>query len=59
MNLCDECEECYFPFDGTCMIDDKPVKMGDKCHKESKFIGYRDKDGYLVLPADWDDEQIQ
>ena len=28
-------------------------------YDEDDFIGYRDKDGYLVLPADWDDEQIQ
>lgn len=25
---------------------------------EDDFIGYRDKDGYLVLPKDWDDEAV-
>lgn len=27
-------------------------------HKESDFIGYRDKDGFLVLPKEWDDEAV-
>lgn len=26
--------------------------------KESDFIGYRDKDGILVLPKDWDDGEV-
>lgn len=26
-------------------------------YQESDFVGYRDKDGYLVLPKDWDDEE--
>lgn len=26
--------------------------------KESDFVGYRNKDGLLVLPMDWDDEEI-
>lgn len=43
------------PFYKSKIQDRRPVKMGDKCHKESKFIGYRDKDGYLVLPTDWDE----
>lgn len=25
---------------------------------DDSFIGYRDKDGYLVLPGDWDDEAV-
>ncbi|WP_296920733.1 Panacea domain-containing protein [Megasphaera sp.] len=26
-------------------------------YKETDFVGYRDKDGYLVLPKEWDDEE--
>lgn len=29
-----------------------------KQFKESDFIGYRDEDGLLVLPKEWNDEQI-
>lgn len=29
-----------------------------KNFKESDFIGYRDKDGVLVLPKEWDDGEI-
>lgn len=29
-----------------------------KQFKEDDFIGYRDSDGVLVLPKDWDDEEI-
>ena len=25
-------------------------------YQENHFAGYRDKDGYLVLPKEWDDE---
>ena len=25
---------------------------------EDDFVGYRDEDGYLVLPGDWDDETV-
>ena len=29
-----------------------------KQFKEDDFIGYRDKDGILVLPKEWDDEEV-
>lgn len=29
-----------------------------KQFKETDFIGYRDQDGVLVLPKEWDDEEI-
>lgn len=30
----------------------------EKQFKESDFIGYRDEDGVLVLPKEWDDEEV-
>lgn len=30
----------------------------EKQFKESDFIGYRDKDGVLVLPKEWDDGEV-
>ena len=29
-----------------------------KQFKEDDYVGYRDKDGLLVLPKEWDDEEI-
>ena len=32
--------------------------MPQKHFKENDFVGYRDSDGILVLPKDWDDGEI-
>ncbi|WP_255304172.1 Panacea domain-containing protein [Megasphaera sp. DISK 18] len=34
-----------------------PIPKFTLPYQESDFVGYRDKDGYLVLPKDWDDEE--
>ena len=36
----------------------KELNPATKQFKESDFIGYRDKDGVLVLPKEWDDEEV-
>jgi hypothetical protein len=32
-------------------------KHSPKFDLDSHCIGYRDEDGYLVLPKDWDDDE--
>lgn len=34
------------------------LSPADKQFRESDFIGYRDKDGILVLPGEWDDGEV-
>lgn len=34
------------------------LSTAEKQFKESDFVGYRDTDGILVLPKEWDDEEI-
>lgn len=34
------------------------LKPAEKRFRESDFIGWRDGDGVLVLPKDWDDEAV-
>lgn len=38
--------------------DMEGLKPATKQFKESDFIGYRDSDGVLVLPKEWDDGEI-
>lgn len=38
--------------------ESEDLTVPEKQFKESDFIGYRDKDGVLVLPKDWDDGEI-
>ena len=35
-----------------------PIKPVELDLSSDSFIGYRDSDGYLVLPGDWDDETV-
>ena len=37
---------------------EKPIKDIDLVLTADDFIGYRDADGYLVLPSDWNDEEV-
>lgn len=34
------------------------LKPAEKQFRKADFIGYRDEDGILVLPRDWDDEEV-
>lgn len=38
--------------------ESEDLRQPERQYKESDFIGYRDADGYLVLPKEWDDEEV-
>lgn len=39
----------------TFFTSKPPIPKFTIPYKETDFVGYRDKDGYLVLPQEWDE----
>lgn len=50
--------EIPLPLIQNYFAEQESLRPAEKQFKESDFIGYRDQDGILVLPKEWDDEAV-
>lgn len=39
-------------------LEQDDIVLSERKFTEDDFVGYRDKDGILVLPKEWDDEEV-